>query len=268
MRLKVLSLVEIVVQDEVTGRDGVASVRHMNGAVASSIVVVPTSVSLDPSTHVVVKDNCDPNLVHLRELIASTSKDMFVVKSTSTPVDGIGMNADTIAVEGVHPRESSPIGDDVMLCFGMEMPLVIGGDFNSIFSSRERLGGSARRSDICRKFRNFLPQANLIDLGFEGPCFTWKRGSLQQCLDRCVVNDAWCEVWPHSSVLHLACLGSDHIPVLLVCAPVVNRSKLSQFKYLAAWKSGASFSDLVKNVWQSDALLAFNIENFCKEVTS
>ncbi|KAK8557749.1 hypothetical protein V6N12_009974 [Hibiscus sabdariffa] len=87
MRLKVLSLVEIVVQDEVTGRDGVASVRHMNGAVASSIVVVPTSVSLDPSTHVVVK-----------------------------VVDR--MNADTIAVEGVHPRESSPIGDDVMLCFG------------------------------------------------------------------------------------------------------------------------------------------------------
>ncbi|KAK8976462.1 hypothetical protein V6N11_013875 [Hibiscus sabdariffa] len=129
--------VETVVQDGVTSRDGMASVSHMNWLVASSGVVVPTLVSLNPSTHVVVKvkgavrlglmlnaKGCLNNmrtltrkLVHLGKLIDMTLKDMLVEKSTSTSVDDVGMNVSMVFVEGVHQRESSPIGENAMLCY-------------------------------------------------------------------------------------------------------------------------------------------------------
>ncbi|KAK8505481.1 hypothetical protein V6N12_065933 [Hibiscus sabdariffa] len=123
--------------DGVTSRDGMASVSHMNWLVASSGVVVPTLVSLNPSTHVVVKvkgavrlglmlnaKGCLNNmrtltrkLVHLGKLIDRTLKDMLVEKSTSTSVDDVGMNVSMVFVEGVHQRESSPIGENAMLCY-------------------------------------------------------------------------------------------------------------------------------------------------------
>ncbi|KAL4362736.1 hypothetical protein GQ457_04G010410 [Hibiscus cannabinus] len=148
---------------------------------------------------------------------------------------------------------------------GSDIPWVLGGDFNSIISSTERVGGSLRRSGVCRRFRDFILQLNLTDLGCEGPRFTWKRGNLQQRLDRCIVNDAWCNTWSLSSVFNLARLGSDHRPVLLRCLPSTQRISRS-FRYLAAWQTETSFNNLLKDVWNPDESITVNIVNFHKAV--
>ncbi|KAJ9180773.1 hypothetical protein P3X46_008981 [Hevea brasiliensis] len=52
------------------------------------------------------------------------------------------------------------------------------GDFNAIVSKDKRSGGS---------FHDF----NLLDLGFKGLKFTWKRGKLQERLDKALCNSKW-----------------------------------------------------------------------------
>ncbi|KAL4325459.1 hypothetical protein GQ457_11G029450 [Hibiscus cannabinus] len=68
-------------------------------------------------------------------------------------------------------------------------------DFNVIIISTERIGGSMSRVGVCHKFGAFIQDVSLIDLGFQGLCFTWKRGTLHQQLNRCVSNDAWPYKW-------------------------------------------------------------------------
>ncbi|KAL4387705.1 hypothetical protein GQ457_09G019510 [Hibiscus cannabinus] len=60
-----------------------------------------------------------------------------------------------------------------------------------------------------------MEDVNLIYLGFQGACFTWRRVTLHQLLDIYVGNKAWFNSWADSSVLHLARIGFDHRPVLL-----------------------------------------------------
>lgn len=58
-------------------------------------------------------------------------------------------------------------------------PQTVMGDFNAILSDSERQGGVARPNSIGMKaFRKVIEWCQLIDVGFKGPKFTWKRGDL------------------------------------------------------------------------------------------
>ncbi|KAJ8763767.1 hypothetical protein K2173_003549 [Erythroxylum novogranatense] len=58
----------------------------------------------------------------------------------------------------------------------IQNPWLVMGDFNSLLSSSERRGGSVNRSGICKPFQEWFTNSNLIDIGYKGPDFTWKRG--------------------------------------------------------------------------------------------
>ncbi|KAL4341466.1 hypothetical protein GQ457_08G017200 [Hibiscus cannabinus] len=73
------------------------------------------------------------------------------------------------------------------------MAWILGGDCDAIIRASERLCGSSRQNNICRCFGDFILDVKLNDLGFNGPCFTWKRVNFQQRLDRWLGNDEW--VW-------------------------------------------------------------------------
>ncbi|KAL4377138.1 hypothetical protein GQ457_02G018310 [Hibiscus cannabinus] len=83
---------------------------------------------------------------------------------------------------------------------GPGVPWVLGGDLNVIGSSSERSGGSSRWSGVCSPFGKFMFDSGLLDMGFNGPQFTWRRGSLLQRLDRCLCNKAWYDYFPVSEV--------------------------------------------------------------------
>ncbi|XVF52633.1 hypothetical protein PTKIN_Ptkin05aG0033900 [Pterospermum kingtungense] len=69
-------------------------------------------------------------------------------------------------------------------------------------------------------FRKVLDDLELENLGFEGHCFTWKRGRsrknwVMERLDRAVVNQSWKDLFPHFKVPNLVSSRSDHSPIVV-----------------------------------------------------
>nr|KYP56171.1 hypothetical protein KK1_002408 [Cajanus cajan] len=89
------------------------------------------------------------------------------------------------------------------------------GDFNAVIHDYERQGGSqlaSYRGDL--SFREMVYDCNLVDMGFQGNPFTWKKGNLLERLDRVLANMEWKLKFPHANVFHLHRLKSDHCPLL------------------------------------------------------
>lgn len=86
------------------------------------------------------------------------------------------------------------------------MPWFCGGDFNEFLWDYEKKGGREVCHGRPRYLQNFIDTAGLIDLGFNGPCFTWRgmrNGELvEERLDRGLVNERWQECWPDTIVTH------------------------------------------------------------------
>ncbi|KAK8683493.1 hypothetical protein V6N13_039552 [Hibiscus sabdariffa] len=144
---------------------------------------------------------------------------------------------------------------------------VLGGDFNAITVASERMGGSCRGDGVSANFNEFLQLSGLNDLGYHGPQFTWKRGTLHQRLDRCLGNDNWWNMWPSLKVIHLSRFGSDHRPVLLLTDPTSVRPRTPMFRYLAAWQSNEEFEALISAVWKSENSIVQNISVFQSRAT-
>ncbi|KAL4289808.1 hypothetical protein GQ457_14G017730 [Hibiscus cannabinus] len=145
-------------------------------------------------------------------------------------------------------------------------PWVIGGDLNVIASLFERQGGSHYRSNICRDLGDFMMDTGLLDMGFNGPKFTWKRGTLSQQLDRCICNSAWYELFPSSEVFHLIKLGSDHRPILLDIGSSITSSGYRPFRYIVAWNDHPGFNDFLKEAWSETGDVAMNMASFRDKV--
>ncbi|KAG6420771.1 hypothetical protein SASPL_117310 [Salvia splendens] len=132
------------------------------------------------------------------------------------------MNFKFTAVYG-HP---SPSRRDILwqqltdIQTASELPWVLLGDFNSIARGSERVGGSANRSGVSLQFVWWLMTSGLIDLGFLGPSFMWRRGTLHERLDIGLCSSEWRLAYPKASVLHLVRYQSDNRPLLLnLCSP-------------------------------------------------
>ena len=47
------------------------------------------------------------------------------------------------------------------------------GDFNAIANGKEKSGGALVRYNDIKDFKAFISNVGLLDLGFQGPSFTW-----------------------------------------------------------------------------------------------
>lgn len=89
----------------------------------------------------------------------------------------------------------------------------------------KKKGGHLILQSRANKFREYLDYCDLIDLGFNGPTFTWTNqrevwGLIQERLDRAIANQRWILKFPSASLLHLPRnLASDHCPILLTTFP-------------------------------------------------
>jgi len=86
------------------------------------------------------------------------------------------------------------------------------GVFNDIPSAAEKFGGSAPSLNRCSMFNNMMNACGLMDLGFQGPLFTWsnKRKGLakvQERLDRVLANSQWRMLFPEGEALTEYSLG-------------------------------------------------------------
>jgi endonuclease/exonuclease/phosphatase family metal-dependent hydrolase len=115
-------------------------------------------------------------------------------------------------------------------------PWAIIGDFNEILFNHEKEGGNPRPHNYMQAFRDVLSDCDLIDLGFMGEPFTWKRGRLWQRLDRVVANSAWNAMHPGSVVQHLEYARSDHRPIMLdTDYQIMPNTRSSTMRFEAKW---------------------------------
>lgn len=94
------------------------------------------------------------------------------------------------------------------------------GDFNQIAEDHEKKGGGPLRHNMMRQLQDIVDVCALVDLGFDGPCFTWSNmrigvHNIQGRLDRGYGNHLWLEQFVEASISHLPRPRSDHHPILL-----------------------------------------------------
>lgn len=92
------------------------------------------------------------------------------------------------------------------------------GDFNVVRSANERRSSRAQPSAVdVEPFNRFIDDNMLVDLPLCGRMFTWYKGdgTSMSRLDRFLLSEDWCLVWPNCmQVAHLRGL-SDHCPLFL-----------------------------------------------------
>jgi Reverse transcriptase (RNA-dependent DNA polymerase)/zinc-binding in reverse transcriptase/Endonuclease/Exonuclease/phosphatase family len=149
-------------------------------------------------------------------------------------------------------RDNPRIWRDIRGLTTLNAPLCCIGDFNAIMDIEEKHGGNRRLNQNGVGFRNFLFDAELIDLGFKGPAYTWTNrphasNAIFVRLDRIVANSAWCNLYPQAYVNHMPRAQSDHCPILLRTKNIIRQNK--GFKIEHWWFSEARFADAWEGKW-------------------
>ncbi|XP_019094473.1 PREDICTED: uncharacterized protein LOC109129898 [Camelina sativa] len=140
---------------------------------------------------------------------------------------------------------------------GVVGPLIIGGDFNTILRLDERTWGNGRLSADSLAFGQWISDLALIDMGFKGNQFTWKRGKaasnfVAKRLDRVLCCAHARLRWQEAVVSHLPFFSSDH--VLLYVQLNLQRlvdPRRRPFRFEAAWVNHEGFKELVRTSWSS-----------------
>ncbi|CAA7051323.1 unnamed protein product [Microthlaspi erraticum] len=146
--------------------------------------------------------------------------------------------------------------DDVLQ--NLTGPVIIGGDFNTIVRVDERTGGNGQLSPDSLAFGEWINNRALIDMGFMGPQFTWKRGReerffIAKRLDRVFCNAHTRLLWQEATVRHLPFLSSDHTPLYVQLEPgPTGDPKRWPFRFEAAWLKHPGFKDLLVSPWDGE----------------
>ncbi|XP_019262748.1 PREDICTED: uncharacterized protein LOC109240551 [Nicotiana attenuata] len=137
------------------------------------------------------------------------------------------------------------------------VPWCVIGHFSVIASVEEKIGGIRYQMSKSIEFLSMIEDCGLVDLGFYRPKYTWSNGR-GQCsivwkrLDRGLANDQCLEMFPATTVSHLALTGSDHNPLLLELHIRQDNGK-KYFKFLNCWVDNKGFLPLVSEVWNRQA---------------
>ncbi|KAF7827295.1 putative ribonuclease H protein At1g65750 family [Senna tora] len=95
----------------------------------------------------------------------------------------------------------------------------------------------------------------MVDLGFSGNAYTWRRDSVAIRLDRVICNEAWRHQFCEAAVVHLPNYKSDHNPLWIRLDPSkdINAKRDRPFRFLAPWVLHNDFSNVVKLAWSEGA---------------
>ncbi|XP_019256428.1 PREDICTED: uncharacterized protein LOC109234834 [Nicotiana attenuata] len=138
----------------------------------------------------------------------------------------------------------------------MELPWLVGGDFNVILHEDEKIGGLPVHPHEYEDFAFCVNSCGLFDQGYKGSPFTWWNGRPNaECifkrLDRIFVNLPFQNMLPSIKVEHLIRTGSDHAPLLMTCREQTT-SFVKPFRFLNFWTKHATFKEVVRQSWDAD----------------
>lgn len=137
-------------------------------------------------------------------------------------------------------------------------PWLVADDLNDIKCKEEQRGGVEPAPQKCKRFQENMDKCKLIDLGSEGPRFTW-RGPvvgyamrLFKRLDRALCNAAWKSSFGEAKVIVGPRIQSDHHPLVIKLEAGTNRIGERPFRFEAAWLTHEGFKDVVGRHWRHD----------------
>ncbi|KAG7537202.1 Reverse transcriptase domain [Arabidopsis suecica] len=136
-------------------------------------------------------------------------------------------------------------------------PVVVGGDFNTIVRLDERSGGNGMLSADSVAFGEWMSELSLIDMGFRGGKFTWRRGRetrtfVAKRLDRVLCCASARLRWQEAVITHLPFFSSDHAPLYLQLTPEVRGDpRRRPFRFEAAWLQHEGFKELLTSSWNN-----------------
>ncbi|KAK6146669.1 hypothetical protein DH2020_020538 [Rehmannia glutinosa] len=140
-----------------------------------------------------------------------------------------------------------------------DLPWIVGGDFNDILSYTEKWGGADFNTPYVSSFREVIDDCRLLDLGFDGPRFTWRKSlnnenNVWERLDRFLGSQCWIEKFKNYKVQNLDFFGSDHRAILLHTdfsqgAGSYSRQRTPLFRFEPFWLSSNSFKENLQNIW-------------------
>ena len=121
-------------------------------------------------------------------------------------------------------------------------------------------------------FKDCLNGCNMVDMGFNGPIYTWtnKRDIsdlILERIDRFFMNLDWCVLYPDAKVTHLTRCHSDHCPVLMEALPFSTQVPNKPFRFQEFWLLDLSFPSIVSKAWCNSRSLVESIDFFSKEAT-
>ncbi|KAK1310312.1 hypothetical protein QJS10_CPA08g00962 [Acorus calamus] len=131
---------------------------------------------------------------------------------------------------------------------------IMGGDFNEVRYSHEKMGGRRAHTRRMDKFNDCISECSLQDLKALGSHFSWSNHQTNRIvckLDRILVNLPWLLHNANGYVQYLAEGLSDH-SVLKVSAQPDFPSGPRPFKYFQAWEHHPQFVDVVARAWRQN----------------
>ncbi|XP_016473129.1 uncharacterized protein LOC107795076 [Nicotiana tabacum] len=142
------------------------------------------------------------------------------------------------------------------LASDMDLPWVVGGDFNVILSEEEKIGGLPVHPPKYEDFSFCVNSCRLFDLRYAGSPFTWwNRRTNAKCifkwLDMIFVNQPFQTLFPSIEVEYLIRTGSDHASLLINCGKYATQF-LKPFRFLKFWAKHEIFKDVVRQNWFAD----------------
>ncbi|PHU30204.1 hypothetical protein BC332_02297 [Capsicum chinense] len=134
-------------------------------------------------------------------------------------------------------------------------PWAITGDFNSILSKEEKMGGKPYRLSKSIPFIECLHDCGLRDIGYTGNTFTWcneRKGQeiLWKRLDRMMCNEKWDDYFSFCNVQHMTRISSDHCRLVITLGNNQD-THIKYFCFLNFWTDLDDFHEVVKSCWTS-----------------
>ncbi|RVW35116.1 hypothetical protein CK203_085887 [Vitis vinifera] len=126
----------------------------------------------------------------------------------------------------------------------------VGGDFNVIRRSSEKLGGS-RLTPSMKDFDDFISDYELIDLPLRSASFTWSNMQVNPVckrLDRFLYSNEWEQAFPQSIQGVLPRWTSDHWPIVLETNPF--KWGPTPFRFENMWLQHPSFKENFGRWWR------------------
>ncbi|RVX17353.1 hypothetical protein CK203_003781 [Vitis vinifera] len=126
----------------------------------------------------------------------------------------------------------------------------VGGDFNVIRRSSEKLGGS-RLTPSMKDFDDFISDCELIDLPLRSASFTWSNMQVNPVckrLDRFLYSNEWEQTFPQSIQGVLPRWTSDHWPIVLETNPF--KWGPTPFRFENMWLQHPSFKENFGRWWR------------------